>query len=115
MKYKDTDKVIKELVSKINEDEIEATKIGANIRELNDFSNNNDNNKSLIDYIKTSIQSCTMNDDLVQALAIVDYSLRKTCVGYEDLRFIYNDDTYLSGHDDFAIEFIGHCEALHYI
>ena len=111
MKHKDVNKVIKELVLKINQDEIELSEVGSMINKFDD----NADNKQLTDYIKSKIQECVIKDDLIQALAIVDYSLHNTCVGYEGLKFIYNDDTYLSGYDDFAIEFIGHCEALHYI
>ena len=113
MKSKNADTVIKSLMNKTQESDKELLETKADIDKINHVANSTDSNSLLINYIQAKVQECMLKDDLTKALAIIDYSLHKTSIGHEGLRFVYNLDIY-NGYDDFAIEFIGYCEALHY-
>ena len=74
----------------------------------------------VISYIKGQLPICMAKNDIVKALAIVDYCIHNTDISSADLSFLTTDDniyqmSHEKGYDDFEIEFLGFCEALHYI
>jgi len=74
---------------------------------------------SLIGYIIGKLQDCMVQNDVVRALAILDYCIHNTDISSADLTFLTTDDSiyqvsHEKGYNDFEIEFLGFCEALHY-
>lgn len=74
---------------------------------------------NLIGYITAKLQECMAQNDVLKALAIVDYCIHNTDISSTDLSFLTTNDniyqvSHEKGHDNFEIEFLGFCEALHY-
>lgn len=74
---------------------------------------------SLISYMKGKLQECMVQNNVLKALAIVDYCIHNTDISSSDLSFLTTDDSvyqvsHEKGYDNFEIEFLGFCEALHY-
>lgn len=101
---------LKDFGEKIEEVEKE---IGATVTAMRDKN-------TLISYIVGKLQDCMVQNDVVKALAIVDYCIHNTDISTADLSFLKADDniyqvSHEKGYDNFEIEFLGFCEALHYV
>ncbi|MFY9590185.1 hypothetical protein [Rickettsia endosymbiont of Halotydeus destructor] len=79
--------------------------------ELENFSND----KKKIEYVKTKLFECISSDDIITALAIINCAIGVTGISARefDLHCI-EKKAYADFHGDFALSFIGCCEALHY-
>lgn len=75
-----------------------------------------------INYVRGRLFGCIPNDDIITALAIVDCFIGITGNSGKDLSLQKNDSNLISiekmaydmEHGDFALSFIGCCEALHF-
>ncbi|WP_342269862.1 hypothetical protein [Rickettsia endosymbiont of Orchestes rusci] len=80
--------------------------------ELEKFSDD----KAKIEYVQDRLFECIKSDDIITAIAIINCAIGITGISAKefDLHCIekkaYNDN-----HGDFALSFIGCCEALHYL
>ncbi len=82
-----------------------------------------DNKSEIVSYIRSRLKECIIQDDVITALAIIDYTTHHTLVSGEDLALIKNTNTlpsisdiaYDNNKDDFALNLTGLCKALHYV
>jgi DNA integrity scanning protein DisA with diadenylate cyclase activity len=77
-----------------------------------------------IQYIKMKLEECISNDNVIKALAIVDYVTHNYDISGQELLLTQSNDknipsicdiAYKTDHSDFAVEFSGFCQDLHYI
>ena len=76
-----------------------------------------------INYVRSKLQECIAADDLIKALAIIDYTIHNTDLYGKDLVLVKDtEDTlaittiaYEADHNEFASNLAGLCSALHFI
>ena len=77
-----------------------------------------------IKYIQMKLEECISNDNVIKALAIVDYVTHNYDISGQDLQLTRSNNTnipsicdiaYEKDHSDFAVQFSGFCQDLHYI
>ncbi|WP_341790670.1 hypothetical protein [Rickettsia endosymbiont of Polydrusus tereticollis] len=81
---------------------------------LNLFSIDNQQ-QHIINYVKNRLIECIPKDDIISAIAITNCAVGATGISAKnfDLHFI-EKLAIQNDHNDFALSFIGCCNALHY-